>query len=187
MSKIIEQGSPLNVYSNLDYTRGLNAALSRQGESIINMFMGIGVAGKRVEPVHTTIARLVLPRDKTYEGDPFAQPYAGDFLLDVVDIDMPKPRHARQLASFVQRVRLGLTATDGEGDSPKKIQDFHVNDEGLLFAGGGLRLWLYPDVEVGYIPVQNGSAEPPASPSAAVLAPLPSLPSLETGAELLRV
>jgi hypothetical protein len=103
-------------------------------------------------------------------------------LLDVIDIDMPKPRHARKLTAFVQRVRLGLTATAGEGYSSTKPQDFHVNDEGMLFAGGGPLLWLYQDVKVGYVPVQRESAGPTA-PNAAVLAPAPTPPPLEVGAE----
>src|SRR6266850_478061 len=106
MKRPVDQGQPLQTYSNLDYTRGLNAALSRysRGESIINQFQGISANGERVTLPQTTIARLVLPHDKSYSGHPFEEPYAGDYLLDVIDMDMPKPRHVRQLSSFVQRI-----------------------------------------------------------------------------------
>lgn len=186
MKKLIEQRPPLQTYSNLDYTRGLNAALNRyrRGESIINLFSKVGANGETVVLPQTTIARLILPHDKSYSGHPFEKPYAGDYLLDVLDMDMPKPWHARQLSSFVQRIRLGHTATAGETDRSTKSQDFHINDEGILFPSGGSRLWLSPDFKVGYIPVQNQDAEPPTAPNAAVLSPSPTLPPLEVGIEL---
>jgi hypothetical protein len=196
MKRHIEQQTPLQTYTSLDYMRGLSDALSRRG-SVINTLLGIrgegGFLNRDTSP-KTTVARLKLPYDKHYDGDPFAQPYAGDYLLDLVDIDMPRPRHARHLyaihraSSFVvQRVRLGLTATTGESDSSTVTQDFHVNHEGVLYPSGGLSLWLHPEIEVGYVPVKDGDAEPPTAPNAAVLAPAPTLPPLEVGAELLRV
>jgi hypothetical protein len=196
MKRRIEQQPPLQTYPSIDYVRGLNAALSCRG-SVINTLLGIrgdgGFLNRDTSP-KTTVARLKLPHEKHYDGNPFAEPYAGDYLLDVIDIDMPTPRHARHLyathraSSFVvQRVRLGLTATTGEGDNSTVTQDFHVNDEGVLFSGGDLGLWLHPEIEVGYVPVKDEGTEPPTAPNAAVLAPAPTLPPLEVGAELVRV